>query len=203
MKLTLMIEGTAAAIAGVLASLPDGGATVLTGSDDDDGPEHAATGDLDADGLPWDERIHASTKVQTARGLWKKRKSVDPELAKAVEAELRARVAPPMPVVPEHPVPMPIPPAPPIPTPTTMPTMQPAPVIPAAPPMPTPTPGVVPFGEFMQKISNLMQEGKITPENVVWLCSVLGINTLTDLNEQSGKIPDAIEQLRTYNLWTD
>lgn len=44
---------------------------------------------LDKNGLPWDGRIHASTKTQTVDGSWKKKKGVDADLITQVEAELR------------------------------------------------------------------------------------------------------------------
>lgn len=43
---------------------------------------------LDADGLPWDHRIHASSKAKLKDGTWRKRRGVDDELVKDVEAEL-------------------------------------------------------------------------------------------------------------------
>lgn len=43
---------------------------------------------VDSNGLPWDERIHASTKTTTADGAWKKKRGVDDETRAAVEAEL-------------------------------------------------------------------------------------------------------------------
>lgn len=48
-------------------------------------------GALDGAGLPWDERIHASTKTIKADGTWTKRKGASPPVVAAVEAELRAR----------------------------------------------------------------------------------------------------------------
>lgn len=50
-----------------------------------------ATVDVDADGLPWDERIHAGSKEQTGAGKWKKKKGVgkDKAFIAQVEAELR------------------------------------------------------------------------------------------------------------------
>lgn len=53
----------------------------------------AAGVDLDADGLPWDARIHAGTKTKKADGKWKAKRNVDPELVKQVEAELRQVMA--------------------------------------------------------------------------------------------------------------
>lgn len=49
--------------------------------------------DLDANGLPWDARIHASSKARVANGSWRTKKNVAPELVKRVEAELRAVLA--------------------------------------------------------------------------------------------------------------
>jgi hypothetical protein len=44
----------------------------------------------DADGFPWDERIHVSTKTQKkGDGCWKRIPGVDPKLVAEVEAELR------------------------------------------------------------------------------------------------------------------
>jgi len=44
---------------------------------------------LDAEGTPWDERIHAGTKTMSAKGIWKKKRGVDDEVFDAVMAELQ------------------------------------------------------------------------------------------------------------------
>jgi len=44
---------------------------------------------LDAEGMPWDDRIHASTKTKTVNGCWKKRRGVEDVLVRQVEAELK------------------------------------------------------------------------------------------------------------------
>lgn len=50
--------------------------------------------DLDKNGLPWDERIHAGTKAKNADLSWRQRRGLnDPALVKRVEAELRQLVA--------------------------------------------------------------------------------------------------------------
>lgn len=67
------------------------------------------TGDLDKANMPWDARIHASTKTQTQKGLWKKKKGVDADLVTEVEAELMGK-----PAVTETSAASTIPPAPPI-----------------------------------------------------------------------------------------
>lgn len=50
--------------------------------------------DLDADGLPWDERIHSASKTKLKKTeQWKKKRGVDDATVEAVEAELRAVMA--------------------------------------------------------------------------------------------------------------
>ena len=63
-------------------------------------PSAPAGVDVDANSLPWDIRIHASTKVKNADGTWRARRGVDPQLVLAVEAELRAVLAIPGPAAP-------------------------------------------------------------------------------------------------------
>jgi hypothetical protein len=97
---------------------------------------------VDANGLPWDVRIHAGTRTQNKDGTWKKKKGVDDATVVAVEGELRAALAiPAKPFTPLNatvaPPPPPVtvqtvatPPAPPAPPAAT------APATPAAPPAP-------------------------------------------------------------------
>ena len=49
--------------------------------------------DTDKNGLPWDERIHASTKAKNADGTWRYRKGIDQATKDRVEAELRGGAA--------------------------------------------------------------------------------------------------------------
>lgn len=49
---------------------------------------------LDADGLPWDERIHSSSKECVKDGTWRKKRGVADSLVKVVEAELRGTPEP-------------------------------------------------------------------------------------------------------------
>ena len=69
------------------------------------------TGVVDADGLPWDPRIHSSSKQLVADGTWRKRRNTAKELFAEVEAELRglstvdARVDAPIPAPPPPPPP--------------------------------------------------------------------------------------------------
>lgn len=52
-------------------------------------PPQANRADLDSEGLPWDKRIHASTKTKIASGAWKLARGVEPTVVEAVKAELR------------------------------------------------------------------------------------------------------------------
>jgi hypothetical protein len=45
---------------------------------------------VDKNGLPWDERIHSSSKALTDAGLWRKKRGVDPAAVAFAESELRA-----------------------------------------------------------------------------------------------------------------
>lgn len=45
--------------------------------------------ELDSAGLPWDARIHASTKTKKADGTWTQRRGVDKQDVAAIEAQLR------------------------------------------------------------------------------------------------------------------
>lgn len=49
-------------------------------------------GELDADGLPWDARIHSTSRKKTVKdNKWKKLRGVDPALVVTVEAKLRGQ----------------------------------------------------------------------------------------------------------------
>jgi hypothetical protein len=47
----------------------------------------------DKNGLPWDARIHASSKTMNADGSWRGRRNTDAHIIASVEAELRALMA--------------------------------------------------------------------------------------------------------------
>lgn len=50
--------------------------------------------ELDADGVPWDERIHSSNKKQTGKGVWQKKKGVDKDEHARITVELKLANAP-------------------------------------------------------------------------------------------------------------
>lgn len=49
--------------------------------------------ELDSEGLPWDERIHASSKAKVGGGTWRSKRGVSDEDAAPIKAELKARVS--------------------------------------------------------------------------------------------------------------
>lgn len=73
---------------------------------------------VDKTGLPWDERIHASSKAMNADGTWRSKRGVDPMTATQVEMQLRQVMAAPPPSPSSVPDPPP-PPPPSIPVPAT------------------------------------------------------------------------------------
>ena len=81
----------------------------------------APTVELDKNGIPWDERIHAGTKRKNADGTWSLKKGVDKELAAQIIAEHQSAA----------------------PTTTTVPAAPAAPAKPGVPPAPA-KPGVPP-----------------------------------------------------------
>lgn len=66
----------------------------------------AASGfDLDAEGLPWDARIHASSKVKNAGdGTWRAKRGADEALVAQVKAQLRQAMGAPVVAAPPPPV---------------------------------------------------------------------------------------------------
>lgn len=85
--------------------------------------------ELDKNGIPWDERIHAGTKRKNADGTWSLKKSVDKKLAAQIIAEYQS-AAPATTTVPTAPA------KPGVPTPPAPPAAPAKPGVPAAPAKP-------------------------------------------------------------------
>lgn len=92
---------------------------------------------LDKAGLPWDHRIHSSTRAIIGDGTWRQKRNLDPALKAQVEAELRQAMT------------AGVPPGA-------------APAAPPAPPAAPPAPGAATFSSLMQLISPLIDAGKLT-----------------------------------------
>lgn len=85
------------------------------------------TVELDKNGIPWDERIHAGTKRKNADGTWSLKKGVDKDLAAQIIAEYQAAA----PSAPSKPG---VPPAPSAPAAPSKPSAPAKPGVPPAPP---------------------------------------------------------------------
>lgn len=146
--------------------------------------------DLDAKGMPWDNRIHAESKGKIADGTWRKKRNLDPTLLATVEAELRqlmgASVAAPL-----APTTAPIAPTPPLapaaPVTANLPTASVSPVV-TAPPAPAVAPaapaGEVPadaraqFVALVGRASAAIQGQKVTQAEVNQCCVDAGVPAL-------------------------
>ena len=150
--------------------------------DTDDDTQLATNDTLDADGLPWDARIHSGNQERNADNTWRVRrrpKDVTPEQWAEQVAQVRDElfalmaipVADPAPVVtdtdePESPAavfgasdPVEVPPAPPAADPVEVPPAPPAPLPPAAdpvPPAPAPLPPVTATGAIPTTMADFM-----------------------------------------------
>lgn len=88
-ELNPKVIGTAGDV--IQLSPQDAVAKLATLQEHEDAPSGAnVAGQLDKDGLPWDERIHSSSKKQTAKGVWSRRKNVDDAVFDQIAAQLKA-----------------------------------------------------------------------------------------------------------------
>jgi hypothetical protein len=58
--------------------------------------------DLDANGFPWDERIHSGGKTKLADGTWRDKRGVEVQDREVIENELKALMAVPVPELIAH-----------------------------------------------------------------------------------------------------
>lgn len=148
--------------------------------------------ELDSQGLPWDARIHGSTRARNADGTWRQRRGLsDPDLKKRVEAELRATLALPA---------APTPPVAPAGQATAGATEQylagtPAPAVPMPPAAATGAPAT--FGEFMGAVSNLVKDGKITGDTVTRKLQDLGLPSVMALANRPDLLPSVWQALQS------
>jgi hypothetical protein len=149
-------------------------------AEDPDDPKHLGIHpivSIDANGLPWDERIHSGTKALNADGTWRTKRGVDKALVASVEAELRGAedvdnadysdevtepVAPPAP---------PAPPAPEAPL---------APAVTESAPV-APSSSTSPFVALMKRVTTAQGAGKLTAQRVKELLESLDKKSIMDL----------------------
>lgn len=164
-----------------------------------------ASAELDAQGFPWDKRIHSSSRAKVANGNWRYARNLEGSVILAVEAELRAvQNAPsavisidgggaqdmssvaPTPVVVAAPAPsVPLPP---------MPTV---PVVPVPPAPPAPTGDVTTFAQLMQRITPHIVSTKLSQAHIQATCASLGLPHLAALGARPDLIPAALVALES------
>lgn len=163
--MTLTLEITDAELQNFLAKFADRGAMQM---DDDDG-DTPATGEVDKNGVPWLEAVHASTKTLTKDGTWRGKKGVTPEQRAAAEAAVKSESFTPPAFLAG-------------PAPTAAPAMPSMPAMPTMPPVPVAEPDKpVSYQDIAQKFGDLSNAGKITNEQVLAMyaeCDITDPSTL-------------------------
>lgn len=156
----------------------------------------------DAEGLPWDARIHASTKTKTAKGVWTSKRGMnDAAFVQKVKAEIGATLPA---AAPQATIPAPVfaPPTPPAQPALALvpPAVTPAPAAPAAsftlPPValpPAPVAAPQTLGELMAAAGPLMATGQIAPDALQAAATAIGVPQLAMLATASR--PDLIEAI--------
>lgn len=147
--------------------------------------------ELDKNGIPWDERIHAGTKRKNADGTWSLKKGVDKELAAQIIAEYQSAE----PAALEKPS-APVPPAPP-----SKPGVPAAPSAPAKPGVPS-APKAEDVGPTVKaaRLSNVL----INDMGVDYDMVIAGV--LAPRNyDQFGSVPDeqAADVLKDLEKWEE
>lgn len=151
----------------------------------------------DKDGIPWDDRIHTSTKTTNKDGTWTRRRNTPDDVFDKVMAELKAANTTrtmeaaaglvPTPSAPAVAPSVPLPPTPAVPAPpTASPAPSPAPAALAA----SSTAPAVDFPSVMVKITKAQSTGKITAEEINnLLLSVGATGGVIALNKNPSLIP--------------
>lgn len=152
----------------------------------------ASGAELDSNGLPWDARIHASTKAKVADGSWRALRGVDKNLVTVVEQELRELMAIPSPLIVsggkdmEYAIDIPSPNDVAVPAPVEAEAIAPTPT--------TNTQGTsmaISVPEFVQWMMVLIKDGKITMAKCNEGIASTGAKGLPDLTVRKDLIPAA------------
>lgn len=140
--------------------------------------------ELDADGLPWDSRIHSDAAVKlSAKGQWKTRKNLPDGYKAQIEAELRAVMGAPTATMASVSAPAPSPAAPSAPA---------APTPPSATAVAPAAPGAMTFADFTRYlVSNKVDQGKVMVQ-----VQKVGLTSIPDLAKRPDLIPAVVEGLK-------
>lgn len=142
--------------------------------------------ELDKNGLPWDGRIHGSTRAKNQDGSWRQKRNTAPEYVAQIEQELRAAMGAPAAV-----------PA----APTAAVAAAPAPLETGAPSVPAaPAGGMTSaspssFPAFLQVVTAAVTAGKFSQADVVAACQAVGVPSLPALGARLDLIPSVCLQL--------
>lgn len=166
---------------------------------------------LDSQGLPWDSRIHASTKTFIADGSWKLRRGVDPAEVEKVKAQLKELMAVPQALVTDlhrGASTVPVPPSPTVSvgvdlaagTDTTV--ITPAPVLTPTSvgyvPVPVPKshylidqqpPTAVTLTDLIGRMSAAIAAGKLTQASIAEICTKHGVSEFHLLSNRPDLLP--------------
>jgi hypothetical protein len=143
-------------------------------------PPSTPAGDVDAAGLPWDERIHSGSRKKNKDGTWAKRRGVQGVLIEKVEKELRARMSN-VASIAGLPPDLLAPPAPPAPTGNVVP--------PPGPPMPPQGEGIT-FARIIEGVQKAMSSGKWTRSTLSVKLAEFGLSSLEDLAGRPDLLPE-------------
>ena len=142
--------------------------------------------ELDKEGVPWDERIHAGTKNKTAKGLWTRKRGISDDDYNTITAALKAQAGG---VVPQQ---QPV---------ASTPVAQQAAPMPA--PQPEPAPVQMPanvvaapmsFDAFMVELHTRMQSGIISAEYVAKVNQMHAISAIPELQNDPQKLAAIVAQ---------
>lgn len=175
-------------------------------------PPTPAPGGVDAEGYPWDERIHASSRATVADGTWRKKRGVDDALVAEVRAEWDAKLRSAVPAPPteaerlqaDHVATMPAEVAPPPPPAAIDPASvgfgaAPAPAAEAWPDdiLGPRTDAAAPFPQFMAYVGKRIGSGELDNVRLLAVLNEHGVPLLPALSapEHVGKIPAIARQL--------
>jgi len=168
--------------------------TADAGDDDDGEPAAGPAPDRDKHGIPWDERIHASTKGLNKDGTWRYRRGVDESTIKAVEQELlmtppahMVRPAETAPGVTDAPATTAAPPVT-IQPPTGAPAPEPAPAAAMAAP-------AVTYESVVDLMTKALHAGTITPAGMPQFFTECGVNAIHELRDNPAALFTAYTKL--------
>lgn len=144
-------------------------------------PQAEMTTAVDKNGLPWDARIHASSRATNADGTWRYKRGVDKLLAAQVEKELRELMAIPAPV-PSNVVMLPVP----------------APPAPVAVPAPPVADAKLSFVNLIETASKAIASGKLTHDQLNAAAIAAGVPNISMLGNRLDLVPQVEATLNTF-----